>query len=340
VGHPDIENRTPFKFEPVFIADEDLRPVMVALIKATFSFDVHGRVELADEQMPVNFAGERWTDAPASSYKYEPETALCKMSTDVVLIAHARPPGRGASQAEVGIKVGRVQKTAIVFGDRFWVLTKDGVTRTRPNQLERLPLTWENAFGGRDDARSTPERAVLEPRNPVGTGFGTPLSKEGDFLRLPNIENPAQLIAEYGDVVEPCGFGFTSPEWQPRAGFAGTYDQQWSDSRKPLLPVDFDRRFFNAAASGLVAPGYLRGDEDVVVLNAAPVPRLAFRLPGVPPPGCRVVLRNHTETDLRTNLDTVIVNTNEARLVLIWRAYAPVAGGPHDVAAIQVGATN
>ena len=76
---------------------------------------------------------------------------------------------------------------------------------SRTAALGRVPLTWENAFGGHDETRSTPERAVLEPRNPVGTGFGKPLTKDGDHLRLPNIEDPNQLIGEYGAVVAPCG---------------------------------------------------------------------------------------------------------------------------------------
>ena len=232
--------------------------------------------------------------------------------------------------------MGPVQKVAKVFGDRFWVLTAAGVTMSRTAPLGRIALTWENAFGGYDAARSTPERAVLEPRNPVGTGFGKPLTQDGDHVRLPNVEDPKELLDEYGAVVTPCGFGFTSPNWEPRAQFAGTYDEAWNISRKPLLPTDFDRRFFNAAAPGLVAPGYLRGDEEVVVLNATAVSRLAFRLPGVAPPRCRIVRRGGQETRLSTNLDTVIVNTDEHQLLLLWRSYAP--GGPHDVRTIEIAA--
>jgi hypothetical protein len=334
VGHPEIENGTPFAFEPVFIADEELRPIVVTVVKATYNFDLHGAVWLAEEQMPLNRAGERWGGAPVASYKYEPEIALCKPATDVVLIGHAQPPARGTTQVDVGIRVGPVQKVARVFGDRFWIWTKQGVGMSKAAALERVPLTWENAFGGRDQTRSTPERAVLEPRNPVGTGYGKPLAKDGDILRLPNIENPHDLIGQYGAVVTPWGFGFTSPDWQPRATFAGTYDEAWDKTRKPLLPVDFDRRFFNAAAPGLVAPRYLRGDEEVFVLNATSVPRLSFFLPGVPPPRCRVVLRNRQETPLTTNLDTVIVNADEQLVTLLWRAHALVAGGPHDVTAL------
>jgi hypothetical protein len=338
LGHPEIKNRTPFSFEPVFIADEDLRPIVATVVKGTFAFDGDGEVWLAEDQIHVNLAGERATPAPVSSYKYEPEIAFWKAATDVVLIGHAQPPGGGATQVDVGIKVGPVQKVATVFGDRYWVLANHTARRSRTGPLVPIPLTWENAFGGRDEISSTPERAVFEPRNPVGTGFGTPLQKDGDHMKLPNIEDPAELIAEYGAAVTPCGFGFTSPDWQPRARLAGTYDTGWNKNRKPMLPTDFDRRFFNAAAPGLTAPGYLRGDEEVVVVNVTSVPRLAFRLPAVPPPACRVVLRGKRKIRLQTNLDTVIVNADEQQLILLWRAYTPIAGGPHDVVAIEVGA--
>jgi hypothetical protein len=336
LGHPDITNRTPFAFEPIFIADEDLRPVVVTVVKATFNFDLDGAVRLAEEQVPVNLAGEPATDAPISSYKYEPEIALFKAATDVALIGHAHSPGGGATQVDVGIKVGSIQKVARVFGDRFWEQTKLGIGLSRTSELDHIPLIWENAFGGRDEAGSTPERPLFEPRNPVGTGFGKPLEKSGDRVRLPNIEDPKQLIGGYGAVVAPCGFGFTSPDWQPRAQLAGTYDEQWDKTRKPMLPIDFDRRFFSAAAPGLMASGYLGGDEDVVLLNVTTVPRLAFRLPSVPPPGCTVVLRGRPDTALTTRLDTVIVNADERQLMLLWRAYALAAGGPHDVSALAV----
>jgi hypothetical protein len=339
LGHPEIDNRSPFAFEPLFIADEELRPVVVTLVKATFRFDLAGSVTLADEQVPVNLAGEPWTSAPISSYKHEPEVALCKPATDVILVGHAQPPTAGATQVDVGIKVGPVQKVARVFGDRFWVWNGRAATLSRTAPLVPMPLMWEKAFGGRDSRNSTPQRELFEPRNPVGTGFGRPLAKEGDHLKLPNIEDPQQLLGGYGDVVPPCGFGFVSPSWQPRAAFAGTYDDAWNKSRKPLLPVDFDRRFFNAAPSGLIAGGYLRGDEDVTLLNVTAAPRVSFRLPAVPPPVCRVVVRNEPDTTVATNLDTIIVNADDGTVTMLWRAYVPVADGPHSVITFEVAAT-
>src|SRR5207253_716969 len=133
------------------------------------------------------------------------EVAFHKPATDIVLIGHAHAPGDGATQVDVGIKVGPVQKVARVFGARYWLMTNGTVRMSRTAALTAVSLSWENAFGGVDDRASTPDHAVLEPRNPVGTGFGKPLKKDGDHLRLPNIEDPDQLITGYGAVVTPSG---------------------------------------------------------------------------------------------------------------------------------------
>jgi hypothetical protein len=340
VGHPNVDNSTPYAFEPVFVADEDLRPVVIMIVKATFDFGLDGAVRLAEDQVAVNFSGERWTDTPTSSYRYEPETALTKPTTDVVLIGHSRAPGGGMTEIDVGIRVGPVQRVARVFGDRYWVMTNGSVRCSRAAPLGRVPLTWENSFGGTDETASTPECTICEARNPIGTGFGTPLMRNGDRLRLPNIEDPKQLISEYGAVVAPCGFGFTSPHWEPRATLAGTYDESWDKTRKPLLPSDFSRQFFNAAAPGLIAPAYLRGDEEVWLLNTTAVPRLFLRLPAVPPPVCRLILRGQPDTLLTTNLDTVVVDGDSQQLLVLWRAYAYTQNGPHDVSAIAVDEVN
>src|SRR5262249_23044503 len=133
-----------------------------------------------------------------------------------------------------------------------------------------------------------------------------------------------------------AGFGFTNPSWQPRASLAGTYDEAWMKNRMPLLPKNFDRRFFNAAAPGLVAARYLRRHEAGRINHASPEGWLSFQLPGVPPPACLVTVKGKEDQTLRTQLDTVIINTDEKLLLLIWRANLAVRNGPHDVGAIKI----
>src|SRR5262245_60706553 len=56
----------------------------------------------------------------------------------------------------------------------------------------------------------------------------------------------------------PFGFGFFPKNRPPRLGYAGTYDAKWTESRCPLLPEDFDDRFFQAAFPGLILGASLR----------------------------------------------------------------------------------
>jgi hypothetical protein len=217
-----------------------------------------------------------------------------------------------------------------VVGDRYWIRTLGMVSATAPEPFETMPLLYERAFGGWDAGE-------FEKRNPVGTGFRSQKGRFEEGVRLPNLEDPNDPITRYGGMVMPAGLGFTAPDWIPRSVFAGTYDQKWQNERMPLLPHDFDRRFFSAASPGLVAPGYLKGNEPVCIENASRRGTLRFFLPDVPPPECRVQLSaGKPDVCLSTNLDTVIINTDEDLVMLLWRASLVLRNGSQDVASVQV----
>jgi hypothetical protein len=336
MGHPAIENKTPYAFEPLFLLDEEARPLLVTLVKATFAIGPDGRCAVAEEQVPVNVAGEPFGEDPEhSSYKYEPEVAFFKPSTDVVMNGHAYAPRAGTTEGQVSLRVGPLQKHARIFGDRIWFRAAGQVSATRPVAFERIPLQYERAFGGWDRTHVDPNRHTCEPRNPVGVSYRASGKFEEGVL-LPNLEDPKVPMRGYGDRPPPTGFGFVSPHWQPRAPLAGTYDERWQKERAPLLAKNFDRRHLNAASPGLVAPGYLRGDETVATLGVNPRGALSFALPGVPAPAVRVALRSGADQRLETNLDTVIVEPDEMRVLLFWRVYLTLPTGPHDVGAIEV----
>jgi hypothetical protein len=77
----------------------------------------------------------------------------------------------------------------------------------------------------------------------------------------------------------PAGFGVIASHWQPRVGFAGTYDDHWMKTRQPLLAEDMDDRWFQSAPADQQAPQFLRGGEPVVLLNLTPGGNLRFALP-------------------------------------------------------------
>jgi hypothetical protein len=334
--HAEIDNPAGFGYEPLFVTDTDGRLVFVPLLQAAYLVDEECRLRPLDEQPPPQLAGEWYGDPEFTSVKWEPQIAFQKLATDIVLHGHAYPVSPGASHGQVGIRVGTTQRLAHVFGDRCIVNAMGEVRMTEPLPFERIPLTYERCYGGWDRRQADPSRHSCEPRNPVGVGYYDSEVPPEDGLPVPNIEDPERYYEGYGDRPPPAGFGFISANWQPRAAFAGTYDEHWDKARKPLLPTDFDIRFFNAATPALITSGYLRGDEDVVVVGASPDARIAFRLPGIVPPICQVELRMRKRVPVQTVLDTVVVDADERKVSLIWRGYLRLPGGAHDVMSVEI----
>lgn len=335
--HPELDNRTAFHADALHLVDEHFRPVLTVAVKGSFEILAGGTLALSATQRPLEVAGRlQDLENPArSSHRYEPEIAPLKVATDVVLLGHAHAPTTRTTQMDVGVRVGPLLRSLRVIGDRLWIRAAGGLVMTPPLPFERMPLCYERAFGGWDVSHPNPERHAFEPRNPAGRGLCARWGKS-DRILAPNLEDIRDPIRSPFDRPTPMGFGFVSPHWQPRMKLAGTYDEAWRRQRFPLLPVDFDRRFHNAASPGLVAPGYLRGDEDVATVGLAPEGRLCLRLPGVPPPMVRVSLARGADQQPAANLDTVIVDLDDRVLTMIWRACLPLPHGPHGVRAIEI----
>jgi uncharacterized protein YjbI with pentapeptide repeats len=227
-----------------------------------------------------------------------------KLKTDVLLKGTCHP-GRPSPVCTARFAVGSWSKSLRVFGRRVWTERAfDPISEPAP--FTAMPITYENAFGG-------PEYAP----NPVGKGYRTP--------ELPTVEDPEALVRSRRDTPEPAGFGPLSPYWPQRAGKVGTdYGPAWKKTRAPFYAADFDWSFFNSAPADQQLPGYLRGDEPLVFEYLHPKAiRFAASLPGIRP---RVLCRRtdgHT-TELTMNLDTLLADLDDERLVLLWRGLAKV----------------
>src|SRR5258706_12674107 len=110
MGHPAIENKTPFAFEALYLLDEQARPVVVPVVKGTFEIGSQRDCHRSEKQLAINLEGECWGEDPAtSSYKFEPEVAFFKAATDVVMLGHAHAPGRGTTRMDVRLVPGPVR---------------------------------------------------------------------------------------------------------------------------------------------------------------------------------------------------------------------------------------
>lgn len=334
--HPKVDNDSPIVVTPLFLDDEDGRPSLTIVLRACFEILEHGALALLEEQPPLCAAGEFWGDPDLSSYKYEPEIAPLKLATDVAVVASAWAPNPRVTTMDVAIQVGPLSKGLRVFGDRVWFAAGVEAGMTKPLPFEKMPISYDRAFGGWDRTAANPVDHDYERRNPSGRGFHGRNNRMRDRDPLPNIEDPGAPISGYRDRPTPAGFGFTSPHWLPRASLAGTYDAKWAEDRKPRLPKDFDPRYFNAGSPGMIANGYLRGDEPVHALGLTKGGRFSFRLPAIPPPELTIGLLGFADQRLEAPLDTVIIDLDAMHLTLLWRGRIAVREGAQDLRSVRV----
>lgn len=261
-----LVNSTPFAVEQFALNDETGAPILLVLLKATFSFTLLGEVTVSSVQKPVEVA-DQFTGKPGeSSISCASDFSYNKTATDIVLTGNAYPSRESAVERFVSMSVGTIVKEVIVFGNRHWKKVLGFSVLSSPEPFEKIPLIYENSYGGYDCSHNHSTYHQFESRNPVGKGFRAKKSMlKSEQLQVPNIEDCNDLLSNPGEHLTPQGFGFISPSWQPRLSFAGTYDKKWRQERMPLLPVDFNRRFFNTAHPDLIYPGYIQGGELVAI---------------------------------------------------------------------------
>ncbi len=307
-----LVNTTPFVAETLLLPDPEGVDTLFVVVKATFSIQ-GGSPSVAELQRPVQKTDQAWGEPGRSSLRYASEVHTQKPSTDVVLVGEAwSPGGKLVTELPVGVRVGPVQKAMYVIGDRVW---QGGVVApkiSKPEPFSRMPLVYERAFGG---VCATGGEPLVEPRNPVGVGLSPRSAIEGK--RLPNLEDPAQLIARPEDRPAPVCAGFVAASWEPRRSRAGTYDGAWARERAPYLPADFDPRFLAMASPGLVSDGYLRGGEPVEIVNASPDGLLRFALPSCVFDVSVAFARTVEAVPLA--LETVLIEPNDRALSLTFR---------------------
>ena len=302
-----IVNRTPYKVGKAWGRDKEGVHEWIVVVKGTFDILADGSVQLAEEQAEPLLLPEYNGQDGLSSLRYDADVVAPKPATDVIVngTAHA-PRGHPSSDFLVAISVGGVRKTLRVRGNRQW---GDDGQPTAMQRVARVPIVYERAYGGFDQADPDPTRQRIDVRNPVGCG----LTKQAGGA-LPNFEYPGQDLERAG----PAGFGAIASYWSPRRELNGTYDEAWQKARCPLLPTDWDERSLLCSPPDQVSQGHLRGGESVELENLTPNGRISFALP-------KAYLRFQTRIDGRVEehqgrLGTVIVEPDHLRLIMVWQS--------------------
>ena len=310
-----IDNQTPFYAVLSVLPNRDAIDTLYVILKATLV--LRPKLALAAVQLPVTLADEYYGDPTDSSLKSVSEIHVGKPGTDVLLVGQAwGPQGHPVHEAFVRMVVAERLKAIRVLGERVW--QSDG-TPSAPEPFEAMPLVWERAFGG---VHQLEDRMLAEERNPIGVGFaGKRSAEELTGHPVPNLESPGEPLERQGQRLTPVCFAPAAPHWLPRRAFAGTYDEAWQRKRAPYLPADFDPRFLQCAAPELAFDRYLRGGEPVEVHGALPEGSLAFSIPSA---NLLVDVKVAGSVEHPpVNLETVLLEPDENRVSLTWRAALP-----------------
>ncbi|MCK6524778.1 DUF2169 domain-containing protein [Myxococcota bacterium] len=315
-----LDNRTPYAAERTWVRDRDGAHQWIVVVKGTWLIADDGALTLADEQLPPLYAAEYNGEPGRSSIRYEADLLGMKPGTDVTLLGSAHAPGgRAATSVEVGLQVGPINKRLMVFGPRVYERGLVGVSPGPAEPFLAQPIRWELAWGGTDDRDPDPSQHSQEPLNPVGRG------RCADRAAL--LGTPAHQLEPLDGTQAPIGLGPIGPHWSPRLGFAGTYDDPWFARRRPLLPEDFDARFFMCAPPDQQVIGHLHGGEPVELRHLHPVPKLRF---GLPKHWFVFSSRlGRRDIEHRARLVSVVIEPDERRLQVVWQTSLAVAA--HEV---------
>jgi hypothetical protein len=198
-----------------------------------------------------------------------------------------------------------------------------------------MPIRYERAFGGCDTSAKNPKQHRFDRRNLVGVGLQRGRSaRKAKGKPLPNLEHPGDRLRRPGQKIRPMAFGFLGRSWEPRANYVGTYDAQWKEERFPLLPEDFDERYFQGVPPDQMRP-HFNGGEMVRLVNLSPEGTLTFRLPDLALP---VTFQFEERSEAMTlSADTLILEPDDRRFQVLWRARLPVRGKLLSLAEVLIG---
>lgn len=243
------------------------------------------------------------------------------------------PNNQPVTQDLVHIKLGNIEKTLQVTGDRFWRNGIGGRVATAPETFTEMPVSYKNAYGGED-----------YKKNPLGKGFKPENVDGNEQFPLPNIEYPDDLVSSPDDRIKPASLDRLDVMGEPRHKRMGTYDEKYIRERMPGFADDIDWRFFNEASEDQWNKDFYLGDEAFEILNMNKnMPLIRGQLPGVYG-RCFVHHQEGENTvfkEIPTRLDTVWFFPNDDLGVVLHRGtmgvYEPDG---NDIEAIMIAHEN
>ena len=326
--------------------EKDGHHCLVVVAKATFdiSSTPYNPTELPikEEQMPIYYEDLFTAEPGESALLYENDFAPFKPKCDVLFNGSAyAAPMQETTEKVVQIRVGTMNKSFRVIGKRVWEENVFNAKASRPIPFSRQEISYDIAYGGYDFDPAKPfendENYVAYPYNPIGQGYA-PFHDTRSLIGKA-LSQTQELHVAHTDPASkkylPQAFGAIARHWYPRYTLGGTYDAHWAEHDKPFLPKDFDEAFYQCAPQEQQI-NYLEGGEKVLLKGLTPEGERLFMLPKLDVT-MEVIRSNGERTSLTPVVDTLILEPDQERIVMISRAKIPLKRSIHEVDTIIVG---
>ncbi|MGR5094569.1 DUF2169 family type VI secretion system accessory protein [Vibrio maritimus] len=319
----DIESDQGLSLKGRFQRDADGNEVWVVAGKRSWRWIEGAWFELEESEV---FDDPLYIGEPGlSAMKTDHEFAYFKANTDVLVFGKARSYAKKpTTQHECRVLLdGHIDKTLKIMGERVWIEHGGGVTVSRPIEFIEREIDYSNAVGG-------------DERNRIGGG----VAKSNAVLVsqvVPSVFYPKEDWTPATNKIRVAGFGPIPPFFDERRRYAGTFDENWVETRKPMLPCDFDVAFNQSAPKDQQCNGYLLGGERIVLSGFCHDETLAFRIPS-----SLYTAVAHFGKHMRKetmSIYTLFIDTETKTLSLSYNASFPCQGEEHTLTKTRIEVT-
>lgn len=300
-----ITNATSFGVELFSFLDAHAQELRIVVIQARYEVRPGQQPCPCDEQAPPRPTDGYFGEPARSSLRTASDLSLAKPAVDVLVSGSARATRGRSATVTTELRLANIQKQLVVSGNRRW----SAGAPSEPDLFDRMPVVYERAFGG---------ASPYCPQNPVGLGGSPdPLDVQTLGTEIANIEYPGDRVMTSRSRPRPAGYGPIAPWWAPRSTLAGTYDDEWLKEQSPLLPFDFDNRFFQVAPVDQQVPKIEPG-EVVQLVGMTEEGVWRFALPTFEPEIRLLYAQNKGEI-VKPKVDTILLEPDAYRLTLTAR---------------------
>jgi hypothetical protein len=304
----------------------------LVITKATWDID-SGRLAPPEKQIGIfnqpqrHCLGDFDLDAAqrAALGKRAQEQVICsdhdlappKLQFDLMVTGYVTPPVdyRGLS-IKAAIQVGLRQAQVEAHVPRYW-LSSLAHHSAEPvgKHLNRTPMSY--AF--------------------ADWPGGFSLEAEADHpQQLPWLQRPGATAHRKRHDKAPAGFGYWPENANHRQCHNGAYDKAWERDRKPELPKDFDKRFFNAAHPELQWLEPPLPGTQIRLHHLSETPVLTLRMPAIDLTAQATTTDGALLPPVKLKPDTLTIEPDQRRMSLVQRTALPVGQGPHTLSSIRL----